>query len=294
MTGQEQLSPVENLMVGSFSGALETCLQMPILTYKFCRQEGRSLPKSVSGWYRGVGVQAGTVAPITAIQFMTNGLLQKMVLLMDSTNDNNEQRALSDVETIATAATAGAVSALIYSPVDLMTIQQQKLSMNPIQTVRHILSNYGIRGLYRGFASCAVRESIYTAGYLGFSPVLLSHLMTKTDLFQDGLTAKIIGSCVAGATAAIITHPVDTAKTVIQADIGAKEWKTARHAAKVLYTERGWNSLFVGVIPRTIRLCGAFFICTIIREMAIDTKTERFLKNKQQSNFQPSQPINMS
>ena len=292
MTAQEQLSPVENLMVGSFSGALETCLQMPILTYKFCRQEGRSLPKSISGWYRGVGVQAGTVAPITAIQFMTNGLLQKMVLLMDTTK--NEQRALTDVETITTAATAGAVSALIYSPVDLTTIQQQKLSLNPIQTVRHILSNYGTRGLYRGFASCAVRESIYTAGYLGFSPVLLSHLIQKTDIFEDGLTAKIIASCVAGSIAAIITHPVDTAKTIIQADIGAQKWKTGRRAAKVLYMERGWNSLFVGVLPRTIRLCGAFFICTIIREMAIDTKTERSIKNKQQSNFESSQTMNMS
>jgi hypothetical protein len=53
------LSPAENLSVGAFGGALETCLQMPILTYKFCLQEGRALPTSVSGWYRGVGVQAG-------------------------------------------------------------------------------------------------------------------------------------------------------------------------------------------------------------------------------------------
>jgi hypothetical protein len=66
------LSPLENLSVGALGGALETCLQMPIITYKFCVQEGRALPRNVSGWYRGVSVQASTVAPITAVQFMVN------------------------------------------------------------------------------------------------------------------------------------------------------------------------------------------------------------------------------
>ena len=47
---------------------------MPILTFKFCKQEGRPMPTSVGGWYRGVGVQAGTVAPITAIRECTSDL----------------------------------------------------------------------------------------------------------------------------------------------------------------------------------------------------------------------------
>ena len=69
------LSPLENLSVGAFGGALETCLQMPILTYKFCVQEGRPLPTSFAGWYRGVFIQASTVAPITALQFMVSDKL---------------------------------------------------------------------------------------------------------------------------------------------------------------------------------------------------------------------------
>lgn len=36
-------------------------MNMPVKTYKFCAQEGRALPKSVAGWFRGVGVQAGEV-----------------------------------------------------------------------------------------------------------------------------------------------------------------------------------------------------------------------------------------
>jgi len=104
------LSPLENLAVGSFSGALETCIQMPILTYKFCLQEGRSLPRSISSWYRGVFVQAGTVAPITAIQFMTNGILLNLIA-----KDKHHHK---DVEIISAAAGAGAISAIVYSPVE--------------------------------------------------------------------------------------------------------------------------------------------------------------------------------
>lgn len=264
---RQPLSPIENLAVGSFAGALETCLQMPILTYKFCLQEGRPLPSSPAAWYRGVAVQAGTVAPITALQFMVNGILQKAVLRGDN-------RKLTDGEVIGTAAGAGAISAIVYSPVDLTTIQQQKLSLNPIRTVKHVISEYGLNGLLRGFSACAVRESIYTAGYLGLSPVVTEHLNKMESFQQNPLMANILGACIAGTTASIITHPADTVKTMVQADIVGAQFASARLAANMVVHQEGISALFRGFIPRTIRTCGAFFICTMVREYAIDLKTD--------------------
>jgi len=85
------LSPAENLAVGAFGGALETCLQMPILTYKFCLQEGRALPTTMGGFYRGVGVQAGTTVQgvshvleylqMECLQAMRQLLLESVALL---------------------------------------------------------------------------------------------------------------------------------------------------------------------------------------------------------------------
>jgi len=272
--GRSQLSPAENLAVGSFSGALETFLQMPILTYKFCLQEGRAPPNSIIGWYRGVAVQAGTVAPITAIQFMVNGMLQKIVLSAKSNSDTDDQK-LSEIEIVGTAAGAGAISALVYSPVDLTTIQQQKLSLNPLRTIQHVTTEFGVTGgVLRGFMACAARESVYTAGYLGLSPVVISRL-DKTDMFRDShLASSITGACIAGTAAAIVTHPIDTVKTMIQADIGGLKYTSARMAAIALYNKEGIPAFFRGAFPRTIRVCGAFFVCTVIREWAIDTKTE--------------------
>ena len=274
------LSPIENLAVGAFGGALETCLQMPILTYKFCLQEGRSLPKSLAGWYRGIAVQAGTIAPITAIQFAANGFLQKMVLSFSSggTEEASASRELTDIETMSTAAGAGAISACVYSPVDLITIQQQKMQLSPWNTMQRIVQSYGTGSLFRGFASCAVREAVYTAGYLGLAPVITVHLVGegKNGVFSGNtFLSGIAGSCIAGTTAALLTHPVDTAKTCIQSDMTGKTWSSARAAMLKLMTDSGVGSLYRGFVPRTIRLCGAFFVCTMVRDLAIEAKTAR-------------------
>lgn len=267
------LSTIENLAVGSFAGALETCIQMPVLTYKFCLQEGRALPATPAAWYRGVAVQAGTVAPITALQFMINGLLQKIVL-------RGESRNLSDAEVMGTAAGAGAISALVYSPVDLTTIQQQKLALNPLRTVQHINEQFGIRGLMRGFSACAGREAIYTAGYLGLSPVAIAHLSQMDSFKENTLAANLVGACGAGIVAALITHPIDTCKTMIQADIEGAKFSSARKAMSHLHSTEGISAFYRGAVPRTVRTCGAFLICTTIREYAIDYKSERIESGK--------------
>lgn len=266
------LSPLENLSVGAFGGALETCLQMPILTYKFCVQEGRALPTSFAGWYRGVFIQASTVAPITALQFMINGLLQRAVLLRNG--DNKHRTTLSDRETIATSAAAGAISAIVYTPVDLITIQQQKLSFHPYQTAHYIVNQYGLAGLLRGFSSCAVREALYSAGYLGIAPLLTCYL--SQHLFsqqQPSLAAGIAGASLAGIFVSTLTHPVDTCKTLVQSDLSKRIYPNAIATASILYRRGGLSSLFVGLIPRVTRICGAFFICMSLRDMAITYKT---------------------
>eukprot|EP01063_Lacrimia_lanifica_P024177 TRINITY_DN32139_c0_g1_i1.p1 TRINITY_DN32139_c0_g1~~TRINITY_DN32139_c0_g1_i1.p1 ORF type:complete len:290 (+),score=98.50 TRINITY_DN32139_c0_g1_i1:49-918(+) len=264
------LSPMENLAVGAAGGALETTLQMPVITYKFCKQEGRALPTSAGGFYRGVGVQAGTVAPITALQFLCNGALQTMLKAATG------KAALGDVEVIAAATAAGGISAIVYSPVDMITIQQQKLNMSPVQTARHIIAKYGYaNGFFRGFGACAVREGIYTAGYLGLAPVATARLAESgIPLFAENpLLTNIAGACIAGVLAAAATHPADTTKTVVQADLAGTTYPTARAAFAALTAQHGYGAMCKAFLPRTARVCGAFTVCQSLRHFAIEYKT---------------------
>ena len=200
------------------------------------------MPTTLSGWYRGVFVQAGTVAPITALQVMLNGLLGNLML-------KGEKRELTDLEKMTTSAGAGAMSACVYGPVDLTTIQQQKLGLNPLQTLRHVMHEHGSTSIFRGFSACAVREAIYTAGYLGLGPVATVALV-EGPMKENPFAAAVTGACFAGVAAGLLTHPFDTAKTCIQADMKGEEFRTARQTIPKLIRERGFTSLFRGGAAR--------------------------------------------
>ena len=50
---------------------------------------------------------------------------------------------------------AGAASSVLYSPVDLVVIQQQKLGLDsPGATISAIVKEHGAAGMMRGFWSC--------------------------------------------------------------------------------------------------------------------------------------------
>jgi len=266
-TRRATLSDVENLVVGAGGGVIETCVQMPLITYKICVQEGRALPSSMGGWYRGVFANASSLAPITAMQMAANGAIERVV--------TQGKRDMSDAEKIGVAMGAGSVSALLYGPVDLIVIQQQKLGLGAGGTVSHLVSTYGPLSLWRGFMSTVVREAIYTAGYLGLTPIAKDFLQKSHPVFEKSeLTASIVGSCIGGTVAAVLTHPVDTAKTCVQGDMSAATYKSARQAMGLVYEKGGVGALYSGGLARTARLCGAFFIINNIREAFVQYKSK--------------------
>ena len=113
------LSYYENLSVGIGGGCLETAALMPVLTWKFCAQEGRPFPTSIPHWYRGVAVLAGSVAPLTGLQMCFNGLFEGLL--------TKGRRRATNAEVISCALGAGAASALLYGPVEMTPSHQQKL-----------------------------------------------------------------------------------------------------------------------------------------------------------------------
>lgn len=263
------LSEPENLSVGIVGGMTETFVLMPVLTWKFCSQEGRPLPKNIGGFYRGVVVQAGNVAPITAVQMFLNGLFEKYAFGATDT------KPLSDVQKMGAACMAGACSSVVYSPVDLTMIHQQKRNLGPLQTLQWIYGTHGVGTVWRGMSAMALREGIYTAGYLGLAPVLTNKLQKMPGREESHLSNTLIGACIAGTVSALLTHPCDTAKTVYQADIEGVKYTSAIASAPKLFEEGGIRAFYRGGLARTIRLCGAFFIVSSMREGLIQYKTNK-------------------
>ena len=262
---------IANKQKFSTSSSNEYIKTVPLITYKITSQDGRPMPKNIQGWYRGVVANASAVAPITAFQMAVNGGLERLILAGDAS------RELRAHEKIGAAMGAGAISSILYSPLDLVVIQQQKLATSISGALSAVTKEHGVAALFRGFTSCAVRESIYTAGYLGGGPVATQHIKSMHPFFSENeQAARIAGSCFAGTMAAGMTHPVDTAKTCMQGDMASKTYRNARSALGEVYREHGVGGLYRGGAARTARICGAFFIVDNVREAAMKYKAEHF------------------
>ena len=256
---EKKLLPYESLFIGSLGGTLETLIQMPLLTYKFCLQNNTKLPSRLSLWYKGAIIQSSTIAPITAFQMMSNTLLTNHFI-----TDNN----VTYKEKVTVASISGGLSSLIYSPIDLITIQQQRYQQNIRQTTSSILKKYNFSTFYKGLTPCIIRESVYTGGYLGFAPVISHYLQYNLNI--DKSKTNLFGSIVTGTLSSLITHPFDTTKTVIQSNLGKNLGLFS--TMKDIYFQHGIRYLYRGGIPRIIRTCGAYIICINLEDKYLKYK----------------------
>lgn len=256
---KNNLTPYESLLVGIIGGTSETFLQMPLLTFKFCKQNGTKLPNNVKGWYRGCLIQVYNIAPITALQMTSNNILTKIIVHDD---------VISYKEKVGIASLAGSLSSLLYSPIDLITIQQQKNNDKITKTISKIKNKYGFKTFYKGLLPCAIRESIYTGGYLGLAPVTANYIQNKFDI--NLFYSTIYGSLLTGTITSLITHPFDTTKTVIQTEISKKNNTFTK--MNYLIKNHGISYLYRGCVPRTLRTCGAFMICNYVERIFVNIK----------------------
>eukprot|EP00729_Bicosta_minor_P023091 gene23091-16511_t len=196
--------------------------------------------------YRGVLINAASIAPISGLQYAANGSLQKLFVSMSG----NERPG--ELQKLAVAIGAGAISSLIVTPAELIMISQQRLGGSVASTLKDVWSTSGLRGMMRGFAPTTWREMGWTG------------VQEDSKFFRrNEVASAAFASIAAGQITAIITQPFDVVKSLMQADRGISAPMRARSSfdtAKLLYQEGGSRAFFRGLPARAARLCGAVFI----------------------------------
>eukprot|EP00775_Hariotina_reticulata_P013494 gene13495-13619_t len=250
-------------MIGAVGGVMEVCLMQPMVAFKNALQEGRPLPRTPLQMYRGLLINCGSIAPITASQFGTNRFMERLI----------SQRTGGELSTwgrFGCAAVAGTVSALVASPTELIIIQQQKKSTRLLQEVRHFTQSYPAYSIFRGLWPCAGRETLYAAGYLGLCPILYDKLKHSEQLKDSPAAAMAIAGVCGGVFAASASHPFDTIKTRMQAHMYSKpEYLTWTKTAATIYSEGGILNFWRGLLPRMTRIIAATFILINVRSNAV-------------------------
>ena len=132
---------------------------------------------------------------------------------------------LGPLQRVAAAAATGVTSSLLSTPAELVIIQQQRTCRPLVETAAGLLRQHGAGVFARAGLPCALREAVYVAGYLGTAPLATSFLQQLPALEGRPDAALVLGGMASGAAAAVLTQPLDTVKTRMQANLVDAEGK---------------------------------------------------------------------
>ena len=241
-----KLNEVENATVGMACGVIEVIILQPFNYAKNMVQQGQPLTMDPRKLYRGVGANCVNMGSCTMIQFSVGGTLKKSVA-------GESGRTLKPYEEMACGIGAGMVSATVGSPLELIMIQQQRKGGSTLATISNIANPSTVT---RGFVGTAVREGLWTCGYLSIPPIVRKQLMTMyPETFDTDVKARVPASLLGGLFACYLTHPFDTLKTCMQGDIERNKFKNIFQTAKVVHGESGIPGFYRGATFRYGRMC---------------------------------------
>ncbi len=225
-----------SLFIGFTIGTTDAYINHPLWALKTRQQAGMPFTLNPRILYRGVVSHALSSVPMDMLQVTVSRVAMERLLPKDTSYTT--RRLLGGL-------IGGTAAALISSPAELvMTCQQQ--GFNPITALK--------AHPFKGFLSAAGRDSLFCCGFFAAVPLVREALEEKD--VSSSLAATVAGLS-SGVFTAVISHPCDTLKTLIQS---SKEKKTYKDAFKEAMQIHGWKGLFTGLPLRTARVASGIFI----------------------------------
>ncbi|KDP21547.1 hypothetical protein JCGZ_22018 [Jatropha curcas] len=179
---------------------------------------------------------------------------------------------------IASGAFAGAIATALTNPIEVLKV---RLQMNknqsqggPIAEMRKIVSEEGIRALWKGVGPAMARAAALTASQLATYDETKRVLIRWTPL-EEGFHLHLASSTVAGTVSTLVTAPMDMIKTRLMLQRESKRvggYKNGFHCGyQVVLTEgpsalyKGGFAIFARLGPQTTI---TFILCEKLRELA--------------------------
>lgn len=220
---------------GSIAGALEPCLNQPLIVVKNTLQTGGDIKQFFSSpqkLWKGLPISSTAMGMNTGLQVGINTTLDHHV-------ENPFARSFL----------AGAASAyLCASPVELIVVQQQKLNMSALQTITTLTKRHGLSVLWKGCPWTACREGVFTIGYISGSDYCSERIQQNIENCNPAV-AKMTGTLLAATGAITISHPFDTIKTVLAHDLENQKYSSTKN----LLLDMNMQKLFQGYSARLAR-----------------------------------------
>ena len=195
----QQLNEAENTLLGITSGIIEVSVMQSTNYLKNASQQGLPFTLNPRVLYRGYVANCLNMGSVTGFQFFANGATKQLIT-------GGVTRPLTPAEQIGAGFAAGSSSAILASPLELLMIQQQRKGGSMGGAAATVLSA-GPATVGRGLINTAMREGIYTAGYLGVGPAVREYIVQAVSDFgpshlpPPALPARPNPPAAAGSTA---------------------------------------------------------------------------------------------
>lgn len=233
------LTAPQSFAVGGIAGALDAAINHPLWTTKMRMQMNAQLSFNPQILYQGVSMRIASKIPITAIQVGVDTLLYPHLSTYDTLSP--------EAHRYISAFSAGACSALVYTPLEMAITQMEQKQASPIETLSTLAKTRGMLSIYTGFFLAAIREGGFALSFLAAYPALKTQFSAQRKEAQSEKISTLLAGVSAGALTAFFTHPADTARAAMQQ---SEKPKSILKTTQDLYQNHGVMGFFKGVTPR--------------------------------------------
>jgi len=228
--------------------------------------------EGLSSLWSGLSPTLVLAIPTTVVYFTLYEQLKTKISLMHRNFKGLSPEAYSSPSSISLASGASArfVAVLLVSPLELIRTKMQSQKMPFSQVTRcleDLVKTQGLRGLWRGCTATLLRDvpfsGLYWPLYENTKDRLRTSLLVSSP--REEFLVSFASGALAGSVASTVTLPFDVIKTFRQIDIGEKEIMGVKkgevpsnlNVARDLVAKQGPRALFVGLIPRLLKVAPA-------------------------------------
>ena len=241
------------MLFGPIAGIIESIAMQPLDTMKVLKQSNqytsfRELTKNPKTLYKGL-------TPFTSQMMVKYFLRFTTFEVFKSKTDNI-------IRNFGAGICAGFTESLFITPFELIkTNLQTTENKNPVIVTKNLYNNGGIKGLYRGFSTTAIRQSTNQAFNFSIYYKLRSLFIKENE--KPNIIKIVASSLFSSSIGPILTSPIDTIKTRFMNP--KYKYTHLLEAFKDVKKEQGIKGFYNGIGFRLLRVCGgqAITFCVV-------------------------------
>lgn len=237
---KQKLKPLESIGIGTVTGFATVSVYLPLWAIKMRVQCDLPFTLNPRVLYRGYSIGLATMVPVTAFEIFNASQVESVI---------SSENMVTARQRIFSSFVGGLTSSLITNPLNLIGTQQHKYGTTPLNTIKTLTSQFGIRGIYVGLPTIAIADGIFSCAFWGVFP-LIKHYANNYS--ENQTLSSFTAGVGAGLPTAILTHPLDLIKTVQHQHADEKGKNGFIHCVKEIYSKYGSVGFFRGLVPRTI------------------------------------------